>query len=327
MSATGSGIASAPRKVTEVAVGVLLRADDAVLLADRPAGKPYAGYWEFPGGKIEPGESIEHALQRELHEELGIDIAGSTPWVTFEFDYPHAYVRLHFRRIYNWLGTPRGREGQRLAFFRLHDPSPQPLLPAAVPALRWLSLPALIAELTLEGTSADRHLAQLERAFAQGVRMVSLQASAGLESDLLQAMARQVQIRADAVGAHVAVSGALVAKMGQAGARASGTSLLLDDSELSVLDARPSTGWAGIRASSRSSVDRAARLGFDYAVVGPVLPEPTISSQEAIGWHGFNVSAHQAPLPIYATGGLDLGDLERAQFAGAHGLALPLSAW
>jgi 8-oxo-dGTP diphosphatase len=101
-------IASGPRKVTEVAVGVLLRADDAVLLADRPAGKPYAGYWEFPGGKIEPGESIEHALQRELHEELGIDIASSTPWVTFEFDYPHAYVRLHFRRIYDWRGNRAG---------------------------------------------------------------------------------------------------------------------------------------------------------------------------------------------------------------------------
>jgi len=132
------------RKVTEVAVGVLIRADGAVLLADRPAGKPYAGYWEFPGGKIEPGESVADALARELREELGIAIAASLPWVTFEFDYPHAYVRLHFERVYDWRGTPHAREGQRLVFCHPGAGTPTPLLPAAVPALRWLQLPPVL---------------------------------------------------------------------------------------------------------------------------------------------------------------------------------------
>lgn len=132
------------RKVTEVAVGVVIRPDRAVLLADRPAGKPYAGYWEFPGGKVEPGEDVAAALARELREELGIAIAASLPWVTFEFDYPHAYVRLHFERVFDWQGTPHAREGQRLLFHRLDDPSPVPLLPAAVPALRWLGLPDVL---------------------------------------------------------------------------------------------------------------------------------------------------------------------------------------
>jgi len=132
------------RKVTEVAVGVLVRADGAVLLADRPAGKPYPGYWEFPGGKIEPGESVAQALARELHEELGISVAASTPWVTFEFDYPHAYVRLHFERVYDWHGTPHPREGQRLVFCLPAATPPAPLLPAAIPALRWLLLPDVL---------------------------------------------------------------------------------------------------------------------------------------------------------------------------------------
>lgn len=129
------------RRVTRVAVGVVLRDDGAVLLADRPAGKPYAGYWEFPGGKIETDEPVDVALRRELHEELGIEIGPSTPWVTFEYDYPHAFVRLYFRRVSQWHGVPHAREGQR---FRFVDPAgemPQPLLPAAVPALRWLRLP------------------------------------------------------------------------------------------------------------------------------------------------------------------------------------------
>ena len=133
------------RKVTEVAVGVLIRPDGLVLLADRPPGKPYAGYWEFPGGKIEAGESVAVALHRELHEELGIAIDTSLPWVTFEHDYPHAYVRLHFERVYGWEGVPHAREGQHLGFFRPGLDVPAPLLPAAVPALRWLQLPDVLS--------------------------------------------------------------------------------------------------------------------------------------------------------------------------------------
>jgi 8-oxo-dGTP diphosphatase len=132
------------RKLTRVAVGVLVRGDGCVLLADRPAGKPYAGYWEFPGGKIEPGEDVAAALARELHEELGIDIGPSAPWVTFEFDYPHAYVELQFRRVYRWRGEPHAREGQRLDFFDPAGKLPHPLLPAAVPVLRWLLLPPTV---------------------------------------------------------------------------------------------------------------------------------------------------------------------------------------
>lgn len=132
------------RKLTRVAVGVIVRSDGCVLLADRPAGKPYAGYWEFPGGKIEPGEGVDAALERELREELGIEVGPSVPWVTFEFDYPHAYVELQFRRVQQWHGAPHAREGQRLDFFDPAGKLPQPLLPAAVPVLRWLLLPRTV---------------------------------------------------------------------------------------------------------------------------------------------------------------------------------------
>jgi 8-oxo-dGTP diphosphatase len=133
------------RPVVHVAVGVVVRADGAVLLADRPEGKPYAGYWEFPGGKIEEGESVEHALVRELAEELHITAAESVPWVVFDFDYPHAYVRLFFRRVFEWHGTPTPLEGQRLTLHVPGAPAPQPLLPAARPAMRWLQLPDRLA--------------------------------------------------------------------------------------------------------------------------------------------------------------------------------------
>ena len=156
------------RKVTRVAVGVLLREDGRVLLADRPTGKPYAGYWEFPGGKIEADEPVARALERELHEELGIEIGPSAPWVTFEFDYPHAFVELQFRLVRRWRGRPCGREGQRLRFVDPAGQLPRPLLPAAVPALRWLLLPRTVLVLTprqaategsasaANGTTSDR---------------------------------------------------------------------------------------------------------------------------------------------------------------------------
>ncbi len=135
--------AAPPRgKVTRVAVGVLIRADGWVLLADRPPGKPYAGYWEFPGGKIEPGEEVAAALERELHEELGIDIGPSVPWVTFEFDYPHAYVELQFRASSTGAAI-RMRAKGNTASGRPPARSAAPVLPATVPVLAWLRLPVV----------------------------------------------------------------------------------------------------------------------------------------------------------------------------------------
>jgi 8-oxo-dGTP diphosphatase len=101
-----------PRKHTEVAVGILLREDGAMLLSTRPPGKPYAGYWEFPGGKLEAGETVEQALRRELQEELGITIASACVWKVTEHDYPHALVRLHWCKVREWTGDFEMREGQ-----------------------------------------------------------------------------------------------------------------------------------------------------------------------------------------------------------------------
>ena len=130
--------ANPPRKVTEVAVGVLVQPDGRFLLAQRPAGKPYEGYWEFPGGKLEPGESVEAALARELHEELGLDVTQCERWHILEHDYPHAYVRLHFCKVTAWRGEPVGREGQ--AFSWQDTPvTVGPLLPATIPVVAWLA--------------------------------------------------------------------------------------------------------------------------------------------------------------------------------------------
>jgi 8-oxo-dGTP diphosphatase len=126
------------RAVVEVAVGVLIREDGAFLLTSRPAGKPYAGYWEFPGGKLEAGESVEQALRRELQEELGIDITDAEPWKTEMVDYPHALVRLHFCKVRHWVGELQMREFQACAWEQL-PVQVEPVLPGTMPVLEWFA--------------------------------------------------------------------------------------------------------------------------------------------------------------------------------------------
>jgi 8-oxo-dGTP diphosphatase len=126
------------RAVVEVAVGVLVRADGAFLLTSRPQGKVYEGYWEFPGGKLEAGESVEQALKRELHEELGIEIGAAVPWKVEMVDYPHALVRLNFCKVFDWSGSLQMREAQSFSWEQL-PVVVQPVLPGTVPVLDWFA--------------------------------------------------------------------------------------------------------------------------------------------------------------------------------------------
>jgi 8-oxo-dGTP diphosphatase len=128
----------AEREPVDVAVGVLIDADGRFLLTSRPEGKVYAGHWEFPGGKVEAGESIEQALRRELHEELGITIGATQPWRVTLHDYPHALVRLHFCKVFAWTGTFEMRERQQMAWQRL-PADVKPLLPGTLPVLAWFA--------------------------------------------------------------------------------------------------------------------------------------------------------------------------------------------
>ena len=133
-----AGEVAPTRTPVDVAVGVLIDAEGRFLLTSRPAGKVYAGYWEFPGGKLEAGESVEQALRRELHEELGIEIGAVQPWQIEELDYPHARVRLHFCKVYAWRGEFEMREQQAMAWQTL-PVHVAPVLPGTVPVLEWFA--------------------------------------------------------------------------------------------------------------------------------------------------------------------------------------------
>jgi 8-oxo-dGTP diphosphatase len=141
---------SAERQAVDVAVGVLIDRGGRFLLTSRPEGKVYAGYWEFPGGKLEAGETVEQALRRELHEELGIAIGAAQPWKTELVDYEHARVRLHFCKVREWQGEFQMRERQAMAWQTL-PVQVMPVLPGTIPVLQWFA-----AEQGFEG---DTHAA------------------------------------------------------------------------------------------------------------------------------------------------------------------------
>jgi 8-oxo-dGTP diphosphatase len=189
----------------DVAAAVLIRADGAALLAQRPGDKVYSGYWEFPGGKIEPGERVAEALGREIREELGVEIERAYPWITRVFTYPHAKVRLHFHRVYAWRGEPRALEHQALVWQRPEAITVDPLLPANGPVLRGLLLPAEYAITRAAELGVEPFLSRLEARLRGGLKLVQVREKV-LARPAAEAFARRIVALARAHDAKVLVN-------------------------------------------------------------------------------------------------------------------------
>jgi 8-oxo-dGTP diphosphatase len=304
-----------------VAAAVIEREEGSVLLAERPAGKPWAGYWEFPGGKIEPGEDAATALRRELHEELGIEVEALTPWITRDYAYPEKTVRLHFFRVPRWHGTPHGREGQRLAWQSPAAVAVAPLLPANAPILAALALPPVYAITNAVKTGIDRFLPRLDAALARGVRLIQIREQ-GLAPDAMQALATEIVRRAHAAGARVLVNSDVAL------ARASGADgVHLSAAQLRALDAQPAVALCAASCHDSAELDRAARLGVDFVVLSPVLPTASHPGEPTLGWSRFASLACDLPMPVYALGGMQTAMLDEARRHGAHGVALLSGIW
>lgn len=309
------------RTITDVAVAVLTQPDDRVLLAQRPAGKPYAGYWEFPGGKVESGESLDGALARELHEELGIVVSRTCRWITRLFDYPHATVRLNFFRVYEWQGTPHPHEAQVFSWQRPDAVEVKPLLPANFPVLKALTLPPVLGISHAETLGVDSFLARLDVALANGLQLVQVRDKT-LPDDARLHLARETVRRAHLHGARVLINGPLEL------ARAAGADgVHLDSSVAASLDMRPDCEWVGVSCHDGAELAHAVALGADFALLSPVLPTLTHPGAATLGWPVFASLAAASPIPVYGLGGLARDDVALARSHGAHGVALLRGAW
>jgi 8-oxo-dGTP diphosphatase len=304
-----------------VAAAVILRPDGRVLLAQRPRGKAYEGYWEFPGGKLEEGETPLHALSRELHEELGLTVRRAAPWIVQEFVYPHAHVELNFFRVFDWEGEPHGHDGQAFAWQMPGAFDVAPLLPANTPVLAALQLPSIYGISCASDLGEDAFLARLQSALVRGLRLLQVR-----EKDWPAARVADFALRVKRAarnhGAKVLLNGAAetARELGLDGVH--WTSWRLAEAK-----SRPEGLLVGASCHDSHELARAASLGCDFAVMGPVQPTPSHAAALPLGWEGFAREIAGTRIPVYALGGLRAEDLATAIDHGAHGVAMRRGAW
>jgi len=308
-------------RIVEVAAAVLLRERAGVpefLLAQRPEGKVYAGYWEFPGGKVEAGETTRDALIRELQEELGITVDRAWPWLCREFTYPHAKVRLKFFRVASWHREIAPIEHSGFSWQRLGAAaSVEPILPANGPILRALALPPRYALSNAEANGIEAELERLRAALASGLRLIQVR-DKNLPPEARRQLAEGVMQRARAYAeARVLINDdeTLAHAVGAHG-------IHLSSARLAQLGERPSFELVGASCHTAQELSRAAELNLDFAVLGPLLPTPTHPESPGIGWEVFARLVEGSPLPVFALGGMQEEMLETAWENGAHGIAL-----
>lgn len=305
-------------QITEVAAAVIERGGE-FLLAQRPEGKPYSGYWEFPGGKIEPGEEPRAALVRELREELGIVVREATPWITRVYAYTHATVRLHFFRVVAWDGEPQPLEDQAIRWQRVGAPDVSPMLPANAPVLAALALPAVMVVSNAAEAGIEAWLRKLaERAL--GEKMLVQIREKGMERMKLQHLLSRALTRAEPFGSTLVVNS-------DCGQFPQCRGVHLTSTALMAAAARPEGALVGASCHDEAELRKAGELGFDYGVVGPVNASPSHPDAQPLGWARFEALIRGSPMPVYAIGGLTRGDLPEARRHGAHGVALLSAAF
>lgn len=304
-----------------MAAAVVQRADGSFLLAQRPPGKVYAGYWEFPGGKIEAGESPAQALARELHEELGLTATRVYPWLTREYTYPHARVRLHFQRVVRWHGQPRSREGQAFSWQHAGNPDVEPMLPANAVVLKALELPAQYAITNAGELGEEEALKRLDASLKSGLRLVQVREK-HLDIHGLEYFSRQVISQCRRFGAKVLINGELAVANSVA---ADGVHMTA--SQLMQVSHRPDIRWCAASCHNANEIRKAESLDVDFIVVGPVKATPSHPDARPLGWQCFRDLVTGAAIPVYALGGMRRDDLEQAWQHGAHGIAMLRGAW
>lgn len=308
-----------------VVAGVIADARGRILLARRTRGRDLAGLWEFPGGKVEPGETPQQALQRELQEELGIDARIGDPLICVPQQYPHKRIRLDVYRVAAWNGPVKALDGQALAWVPPHrlrryamPPADRPVVAALLDPDRCLVTPTPGAD-----AAADTAwVAAVQRAVQGGVRLVQFRAP-DLEPHRWRRLMRMAIDRCRDCDVQWLVNGDADA------ARELGIGLHLPSRQLLALSLRPLPSEQPVAASCHSVAElrHAAAIGCDWAVVGPLRATATHPGVAGIGWQAFEMLREQADLPIHAIGGMTPDDIAEARSHGAQGIAAIRALW
>lgn len=306
-----------------IAVGIVEDAAGRVLLSRRRPGTHGAGDWEFPGGKVDAGESVYDALARELAEELGIRMIAARPLIRVRHEYPERAVLLDTWRVTAYDGVPDSLEGQVLRWLPLDELRAWPLMAADGPIVTALCLPdRYLITGAHPGNTAD-FLARLDRSLERGMKLVRLRVPT-LDDEAYRALARRVIARCRHAGATCLLDRDvhMVAELGAGG-------LHVPSARLAQLAARPLPDdlWFAASCHDAAELRHAVRLGADFAVLSPVRPTASHPGATGLGWNTFRDLVEAVNLPVYALGGLGPEDLDSAWGHGAQGVAAIRGLW
>ena len=302
---------------------------EQILIAKRPDHVHQGGLWEFPGGKLEPGESVEEGLRRELKEELDIDVRQARPLIRIYHDYPDKSVLLDVWRVESYSGQPHGRERQLIEWLETEKLSTRDFPVANQPILMAASLPELylitpdLPEASHFSTRLDVFLKQLEASLAQGIRLMQLRTKTLSENEYIT-VANEVLPLAHSFGCKVLLNGnpALVLSLNADGVQ-------LSSNKLSQVDRRPLPADKLVAASchNQSELNMAGKIGADFCLLSPVKKTTSHPDTEPLGWAAFQSMTERQAMPVYALGGLSKQDLSEALQFGAQGVSGIRSLW
>ena len=307
-----------------VAVGVMVDERGRVLISQRPQASHQGGLWEFPGGKLEPGESVQQALQRELHEELDIviNLSNCFPLKKLKYHYPEKSVLLDVWSVMNFSGRPRGKEGQKVKWMPINQLAAESFPCANLEIIKALQLPDQIG-ITGKVESLEDFSCKLEELLARNVKLVQMRQPSlrpdefALWAECAQALCEKNQARL------------LVNTSCEEFNKTSAHGLHLNAQRLLQLESRPVTAEQLLGASCHSENEllHAQKIGVDFALLSPVLKTMSHPNNKPLGWDRFREMAALVSMPVYALGGMAGRQLPLARRAGAHGIASISAFW
>ena len=308
-----------------VAVGVIRNEDDQFFIARRPQHVHQGGLWEFPGGKVEENETVVEALQRELHEEIGIDVELARPLIRIPYSYPDKSVLLDVWRVEKFTGHAHGREQQEINWVSLDELSSYPFPAANQPIIRSLMLPDSYL-VTGEFSELDELLSRTRLALQSGVRLVQFRAH-HLDSENYFYFAKELYALCEKFSARLLLN-TKPENFHKHGAENFSHGIHLNHFQLEKYHAANSIdGMVAASVHNKSELKLAEEKKIDFVVLSPVKQTTSHPDEHPLGWQHFTELCDITPLPVYALGGMQADDIPIAQSHGAQGIAAIGAFW